>query len=185
MKKIISLMVIALAVVIVNGCRPKTASNNQSTSEMAQMAQNDTTTYGIRGEGTSMHHLELITDMGDTLHYTLLEEGPDSAVILGGLLCGDRLAVIGHKVDGESYANRVINLTTLQGKWISIDKQFEILEGGIVKSSVKAEQNPWTEWRVYNGQLLLNRDTFAIDNLGADSLYLENKEGIFAYHRLQ
>ena len=54
-----------------------------------------------------------------------------------------------------------------------------------MKSSVKAEQNPWTEWRVYNGQLLLNRDTFAIDNLGADSLYLENKEGIFVYHRLQ
>lgn len=49
----------------------------------------------------------------------------------------------------------------------------------MVKSHLQAETNPWTEWKICNGKLLLNKDTSAIDNLGADSLYLENKEGIF------
>ena len=73
MKKIIFLMFIVLTVAVVNGCKPRKTSNNQSTNETTQMDQNDTTSYGICGEGTSMHHLELITDMGDTLHYTLLD----------------------------------------------------------------------------------------------------------------
>ena len=104
--------------------------------------------------------------------------------VQGGLLVGDRLAVIeGQAVDGDPTARRVINLTTLLGKWTSLDKNFEILEGGVVKSSVKAERNPWTSWKILNGQLLLNRDTFSIDNLGSDSLYLENREGIFVYKR--
>ena len=53
----------------------------------------------------------------------------------------------------------------------------------MVKSSVKAERNPWTSWKILNGQLLLNRDTFNIGHLGSDSLYLENREGIFVYKR--
>ena len=100
-------------------------------------------------------------------------------------MAGDRLAVIGHEVNGERYAQRVINLTTLLGKWTSLDKNFEILEGGQIKNNVKAETNPWTSWKICNGKLLLNKDTFVIDNLGADSLYLENKDGIFAFKRLK
>ena len=34
-------------------------------------------------------------------------------------------------------------------------------------------------WSSFN--LLLNKDTFAINKLGADSLYLENEKGIFAF----
>ena len=41
MKKIIFLMVIVLTVAVVNGCKPKKASNNQSTNETTQMDQND------------------------------------------------------------------------------------------------------------------------------------------------
>ena len=80
-------------------------------------------------------------------------------------------------------AKKVINLTTLQGKWTSLDKNFEILEGGTVKSNVQAEKNPWTSWKILNGQLVLNADTFSIDRLGGDSLYLENRQGIFVYTR--
>lgn len=38
---------------------------------------------------------------------------------------------------------------------------------------------------ILNGQLLLNRDTFDIDQLSADSLYLENHDGIFVYKRVK
>ena len=104
--------------------------------------------------------------------------------VVGGLLAGDRLAVVeGPETDGERVAEKVINLTTLLGKWTSLDKNFEIEEDGTVKSTVQAEQNPWTNWRIVNGRLVLNRDTFDIDNLGSDSLYLENKNGIFVYKR--
>ena len=39
--------------------------------------------------------------------------------------------------------------------------------------------------KILNGQLLLSQDTFDIYELGADSLYLENRSGIFAYKRVK
>ena len=100
------------------------------------------------------------------------------------MLVGDRMAVIGYKNQyGEMLASKVVNITTLQGRWTSIDKNFEIQEGGIVASSVKAESHPWTSWKICNCKLILNSDTFEIDNLGADSLYLENHHGIYAFKR--
>ena len=80
-------------------------------------------------------------------------------------------------------ATCAVNLTTLMGKWTSIDKNFEIQEGGLVESSIKAETRPWTSWKIHNGHLLLNADPFAIERLGADSLCLENGEGIFVFKR--
>lgn len=151
----------------------------------------DSTVYGTCGEGTTMHSLQLITDAGDTLQYLIGESMNDGEAyvddfdpVLGGLLAGDRLAVIeGKEADGEKTAQRVINLTTLLGKWVSLDKNFEILEGGVVKSNLQAESKPWTSWKILNGKLLLNKDTFNINSLGRDSLYLESTQGIFTYKR--
>lgn len=152
----------------------------------------DSTVYGVCGDGTSMHSLQLITDAGDTLTYTILDseadlDGEVSGGIVsnveGGLMAGDKVAVTGLKVDGELIANRVINVTSLLGHWTSLDKNFEIEEGGTVRSSLKAETNPWTSWKILNGQLLLNRDTFDITSLGADSLYIENQKGIYTFKR--
>lgn len=152
----------------------------------------DSTVYGVCGDGTSMHSLQLITDAGDTLTYTILDseadlDGEVSGGIVsnveGGLMAGDKVAVTGLKVDGELIANCVINVTSLLGHWTSLDKNFEIEEGGTVRSSLKAETNPWTSWKILNGQLLLNRDTFDITSLGADSLYIENQKGIYTFKR--
>lgn len=149
---------------------------------------NDTTVYGVCGEGTSMHSLEIITDAGDTLVYTLLSQDAETEVetpsdVQGGLMAGDKMAVTGHKTADELVADRVINVTSLLGHWTSIDKNFAIEEGGTVRSAVKAETNPWTSWKILNGSLLLNRDTFCIECLSADSLYLENQNGIFTFKR--
>ena len=84
---------------------------------------------------------------------------------------------------GVLLAVNVILLSSLLGKWTSIEKNFVILEGGEVKNNVKAETNPWTSWKILNGKLLLNKDTFAIDKLGSDSLMLENTQGIFVFKR--
>ena len=176
MKKLFYFGVILLSMMSIVACKHRqSASNVGMKDSIEDVGFADTTVYGVCGESTSMHNIE----------YTALDDGRDSTVILGGLLSGDRLAVIGHEVDGERFAQRVINLTTLLGKWVSIDRNFEILEGGQIKSNVKAETNPWTVWKICNGKLLLNKDTFMIDNLGADSLYIENKEGIFAFKRVK
>ena len=80
-------------------------------------------------------------------------------------------------------ALKVITLTSLLGKSISLDKNFDLLEGGVVKNNVKAETNPWTSWIILNGKLLLNKDTFDSDYLGPDSFLLENDQGIFVFKR--
>lgn len=181
-----SLMLLVLA-----GCNSKKEKPNLQANDVEEVA--DSTVYGVCGEGTSMHSLELITDTGDTLTYTILDAEADMdgmvtggglvSHVEGGLMAGDKVAVTGQKVDGELIADKVINVTSLLGHWTSIDKNFEIEEGGTVRSSVKAESNPWTSWKILNGRLLLNRDTFNINSLGADSLYIENEKGIYTFKR--
>lgn len=173
-------------VLMLVACDAKKKQQIEDTDEVVEV--NDTTVYGVCGEGTSMHSLEIITDAGDTLVYTLLSQDAETEVetpsdVQGGLMAGDKMAVTGHKTADELVADRVINVTSLLGHWTSIDKNFTIEEGGTVHSAVKAETNPWTSWKILNGSLLLNRDTFAIDGLSADSLYLENANGIFTFKR--
>lgn len=173
-------------VLMLAACDAKKKQQIEDTDEVVEV--NDTTVYGVCGEGTSMHSLEIITDAGDTLVYTLLSQDAETEVetpsdVQGGLMAGDKMAVTGHKTADELVADRVINVTSLLGHWTSIDKNFTIEEGGTVHSAIKAETNPWTSWKILNGSLLLNRDTFAIDGLSADSLYLENANGIFTFKR--
>lgn len=173
-------------VLMLAACDAKKKQQIEDTDEVVEV--NDTTVYGVCGEGTSMHSLEIITDAGDTLVYTLLSQDAETEVetpsdVQGGLMAGDKMAVTGHKTADELVADRVINVTSLLGHWTSIDKNFTIEEGGTVRSAVKAETNPWTSWKILNGSLLLNRDTFAIDGLSADSLYLGNANGIFTFKR--
>lgn len=173
-------------VLMLAACDAKKKQQIEDTDEVVEV--NDTTVYGVCGEGTSMHSLEIITDAGDTLVYTLLSQDAETEVetpsdVQGGLMAGDKMAVTGHKTADELVADRVINVTSLLGHWTSIDKNFTIEEGGTVHSAVKAETNQWTSWKILNGSLLLNRDTFAIDGLSADSLYLENANGIFTFKR--
>lgn len=184
MKRLVYVMMALVVLFAVSSCKDKKTVPVISTNDSVALedAENDSTIYGVCGEGTSMHSLELISDAGDTLTVFIDDEQP--GIVQGGLLAGDRIALIGYKAqDGEMLAQKVINLTSLLGKWTSIDKNFDILEGGEVKNNVKAETNPWTSWKILNGKLLLNKDTFAIDNLGPDSLTLENTQGIYVFKR--
>lgn len=184
MKKLFYIAVALTMLFAANSCKDKKTSSVISPSDSVEVDDDeaDSTIYGVCGEGTSMHNLQLISDSGDTLEVFVDDENP--SLVKGGLLAGDRIALIAQKGgDGTWMAQNVINLTSLLGKWTSLDKNFEIIEGGEVKNHVKAEQNPWTSWKILNGKLLLNKDTFAIDNLGPDSLYLENHVGIFTFKR--
>lgn len=167
-----------------NGNKQKNTDNSAAT-DTATAA--DSTLYGICGEGTAMHTLQLITLTGDTLNLSLLPDDADDAdtraTVNGGLMCGDHLAVLATTTADGPIATKVINLTSLMGRWTSISRNFVIEEGGVVTSDVKAETHPYTSWKIYNGQLLLGRDTFNIVTLGPDSLAIENHNGIYLYKR--
>lgn len=167
-----------------NGNKQKNTDNSAAT-DTATAA--DSTLYGICGEGTAMHTLQLITLTGDTLNLSLLPDDDDDAdtraTVNGGLMCGDHLAVLATTTADGPIATKVINLTSLMGRWTSISRNFVIEEGGVVTSDVKAETHPYTSWKIYNGQLLLGRDTFNIVTLGPDSLAIENHNGIYLYKR--
>lgn len=180
MKKLF-LLSLLLCLLVFAGCNNKTKPVPE-TREIQETEIPDTTIYGKCGEGTAMHTLELITDKGDTIIYSL-EDADTEADVQGGLFSGDRLAIVACKgLDGGMFAKKVINLTSLIGKWGSLDKSFEICEGGFVESNV-TEPKPYTEWKILNGMLVLSADTFNIYNLGPDSLLLENSQGIYGYKR--
>lgn len=172
-----------MALLLAIGCgRQKTVSQTV-VEDSVPPSTPDSTRYGIIGDGTSMNSLQLVTDTGDTLVLSLMDASDNRTDVQGGLMAGDRVAVIAARCDGENVAEKVINLTSLLGKWTSIDKNFDILEGGTVQSHIKAETRPWTTWKIHNGNIVFNSDTFRINTLGADSLYLENADGIYLYRR--
>ncbi len=186
MKRLIYIFA-ALLVIGISGCKEQKKPAPEVLSGVGEdsLEMADTTVYGVCGEGTAMHSLELITNNGDTLLMGMCDDS--IPCVRGGLSVGDRLAVIiqkGGEEDEWDKASLVINLTTLMGKWTALDKTFELQEGGVVVSTV-VEPHPLTEWKIFNGHLVLSADTFDIYELGADSLYLENKAGIFAYKRMK
>lgn len=184
MKKLTYLFVAMLfSGLLTTACEERKTTPADGTAGSLCEDDSDTTVYGVCGEGTTMHNLELITNDGDTLNLAVDVEDSEAENVKGGLLSGDKLAVIVNDVDGEKSAGTVINLTTLEGKWTSLDRNFEIVDGGEVLSTVQSETNPYTSWKIHNGKLLMGRDSFDVLTLGADSLELESSKGIFVYKR--
>ncbi|WP_040554106.1 hypothetical protein [Prevotella multiformis] len=176
---IVSLLVLASAISCKDS-KPK-AVMTQENGQTDTLATGDSTVYGTMVDG-GMNSIVLLTDNGDTIVY-LTNPNDTVDVVKGGKLNGDRFAIIGYKEYGDRFMRSAINLTSLLGNWISLDRNFEIKEDGTVTSSLQSEKNPWTSWKIWNGKLILSKDTFEVDNLGADSLALENKNGIFVFTR--
>ncbi|MBQ3624306.1 MAG: hypothetical protein II950_02640 [Prevotella sp.] len=141
----------------------------------------DTTIYGRCVDG-GMSSLLLVNESGDTVEF-VLETVDTVADVQGGVFVGDKMAIIGEEVDGELFAKKVINLTSLLGKWTSLDRNFDIKDNGVVESHLTTESNPYTSWSIVNGRLVLSSDTFDVLSLGHDSLSLENKKGIYVFKR--
>ena len=176
---IMSLFILAV-VFSCKDSKPKSVMSQTGEGEDS-VSTNDSTIYGTMVDG-GMNSILLLTDAGDTLE---IIQNPDDTteVVKGGKLSGDRFAVIAYKEYGDMMLRSAINITSLLGNWTSLDKNFEIKEGGEVVSNVQAENNAWTSWKIYNGKLLLSRDTFDVIELGADTMSLENKAGIFVFGR--
>jgi hypothetical protein len=170
-----------LSLAFFNSCSDKPGSKTAELKAPSFVSEQDSTLYGTC-YAAAMHSFVLLTSNGDSIFFTR-ETVDEVGDLQGGLFEGDKLAVIAEKVGDEMFAKKVINLNSLLGKWTSLDRNFEIKDGGEVVSQGMAESRPYTEWKIINGQLLLSTDTFDIVTLGPDSLLLENSVGIFAYKR--
>lgn len=183
MKKSPFILIFTLVALIFIGCKDNKKGKviETNTSNAESLNAGDTTIYGTMIDG-GMNSLVLVTDKGDTIEFI---SNPDDTteVVKGGKLNGDRFAVIANNEYGEMMLQSAVNLTSLLGNWRSLDKDFEIKEGGTIVSNTEAESNPWTTWKMYNGKLVLSKDTFDVMELGADTMALENKNGIFLFGR--
>ena len=180
--------VVALALMAV-GCTDKKEANIPVIKETKAVAQGDETKFGECVNATS-HSFQLVQIDGDTLDFIVEEQylSPEDSLVVGDVVCGglydgNKMAVMATPGEEGLVVRKAINVTSLMGRWTSLDKNFEIKDGGVVESHVQNESNPYTEWKILNGKLVLSKDTFNILSIGNDSLYLENEKGIYAYKR--
>ncbi len=185
MKRIIFLFGVGLTLgLMLTSCNNKTAKADKMDADslVEDEAIVDSALYGVVGNGTSMHTIELKNENGNTSTYQFNVD--IDADIIGGLFGGDRITmVLGRNASGEQEVKKAVNLTSLCGKWTALDRNFEIMEDGTVRSTHNMESNPYTQWSMVNCNLVLNRDTFDVLYIGADSLTIENRKGIFVYKR--
>ena len=182
------LLYVFLTLLCIIGCtetKPTAGSSSMFADDDSQPS--DSTLYGLCGDGSNDHCLVLVTGLDDTLSVVIHdEESVDPTIVAGGLMAGDRIAVTACKQNEELVAQRVINLTSLQGKWESIDRGVELTEDGAV-NTLDGRENPrhWTSWRILNGQLLLSRDTFDVVAIDVDTMLVEDKVGLYSYLRIR
>ena len=188
--KIAKITILAAMAILAVGCQNEKKNANIPVIKDTQAdLQADETKFGECVNATS-NTFQLVQIDGDTLDFIVEEQYLDQNdglvtgdVVCGGLYDGNKMAVMGTPSDEGMVVRKAINLTSLMGRWTSLDKNFEIKDGGVVESHVQNESNPYTEWKILNGKLVLSKDTFNILSIGNDSLYLENEKGIYAYKR--
>lgn len=184
MKNVTFILMTALVVVVMAACKDgkpaKEVKPIMVAQENPETLPEDTTIYGKCTDATTMNTLYLVDAKGDTLEYVI----GDDANVLGGRYMGDKMAVITEEIYGEEMATKVINIMSLMGRWKSLDKDFEIKDGGVIESHQEAETKTFTSWKIFNGKLILAPDTFEINELGPDSMILENKNGIYGFRRI-
>lgn len=186
------------ATMLILSCKEKKTVDESGSNDSVSALEKDSAYYGMGGIGTSMHSLMLITDAGDTLIFAVTPAGEpydadepapigetlEPTAIMGGMPnAGDRVSVVATGKGDDMTATQIVNLTSLQGRWNSIERNFEICEGGVVKQETTTERSAWTEWKMCNGRLILSADTFSVRELTHDSLLIENQKGIYAYTR--
>ncbi len=143
----------------------------------------DSTIYGVCGKSVAWDRFYIINALQERVEVLFADSETtelDSTAILGGLMPGDRLAVNALKGKKGYVARKVINLTSLIGRWKSEFRDFELTEDGGIKSF---ENSKWSEWRILNGQLLLNEEAFEVITLTADTLSIENEFAIYDFAR--
>ena len=188
MKKILYFCVAAAGMTIMLSCGGKggqqRVANNENDTSAVNVIPTDKTLYGICGEETAMNTLQLLRDNGDTVMMSITN-AIEAGQVFGGLMVGDRLAVMPNATGSEAVI--VINQNTLLGDWVmpnpidgSSEVGIRIKEGGVAES-IDQSSIIYKTWKIFNGRLeiLSQRDgggdeeelnLYELVKLGPDSL---------------
>ena len=188
MRKFLFFCMAAAGMTIMMSCGGKgdqqQVAEEEEDSTAVNMIPTDKTLYGLCGEGTAMNTLQLLRDNGDTLVLSITN-AVESGQVFGGLLVGDRLAVLPNATGSEAVI--VINQNDLLGDWVmpnpidgSSEVGIRIKEGGVAES-IDQSSIIYKTWKIFNGRLeiLSQRDgggdeeelnLYELVKLGPDSL---------------
>ena len=203
------LLIAIFATLSFAGCGGGNKNNQETPSDNTEQPQvwinQDSTVYGLCGDGSAMNTLQLITDNGDTLNLSV-EEAQNQNHVLGGYNVGDRMAVLTNKDRTE--ATLIINQSALLGNWVmpnpidgSEETGISIREGGVAES-IDQSVIVYRTWRISNGLLEIvslreggseeeETNLYEILSLGSDSLVIKTvgrpreDEETFEYGRQQ
>ncbi|MCQ2255275.1 MAG: hypothetical protein MJZ29_07240 [Bacteroidaceae bacterium] len=165
------LLFAVLSLVLICACSEEKKPTKLADTKNKDIVIEDSTVYGKCFDAARVTFV-LATASGDTLTYYIPDDTlEDNRIVLGSLFVDDQYAVIGYQdADGENIAKKIINLTTLMGEWE--DKA----------SGRTLDLNEDLTW-IKNGNIISEKDTFSIYDLGSDTLTLENKDGIMFFSR--
>lgn len=205
----LSLLLVAIVLLSITACGGGSKKQQDVVDTDSQPARvflnEDSTLYGLCGEGSAMNTLQLITDTGDTLTLSVADAQEQNHV-LGGYSVGDRMAVLADSK--RTKATLVINESELLGNWVmpnpidgSDETGISIREGGVAES-IEQSTIIYRTWRINNGllEIVSTREggveeeevnLYEIISLGNDSLVYKtvgkprDEEETFEYSRQQ
>jgi hypothetical protein len=207
-KSSLLLLVAAVGTLILAGCggnKNQQVISTEENEDVKVWLNEDSTVYGLCGDGSAMNTLQLITDTGDTLNLSVTDAKEQNHV-LGGYNVGDRMAVLTDRQ--RTKATLVINESALLGNWVmpnpidgSDETGISIREGGVAES-IAQTSIIFRTWRITNGLLELvsireggaddeETNLYEILCLGNDSLVYKTvgkpreEEETFEYSRQQ
>jgi len=198
MRKAAISVIIMLAMMTFVNCNNKTQQGVAIDSDTVATVNNTPMTlFGVCAEGTSMNTLQIITDSNDTLNLSI-EKAMEEHNVFGGLLAGDRMAIVTNPE--KTVATFVLNINTLLGQWVmpnpldgSSIVGIELKDGGVAES-IEQSYISYKTWRVHDGQLEITlvreggseeeeTETFNMLLLNNDSLVYANPEDTMRYSR--
>ena len=153
-----SVLLCIMTIFAIVACTNTTRPNMDIEDEMVGVP--DSAIYGTVGDATSMHVLTIVTDNGREMAVAMNQDTIPSD-IQGGLYAGDNICVTtmpdpSDPKRGMKVVAKAVNLTSLLGHWISLDRNFTMKENGIIEAKNNIESKPYTSWQMRNCQLILN-----------------------------
>ncbi len=172
------LLFAAIAFALVCGCNNKDQkpASIMSEGKSTDIVIEDTAIYGNYSDA-ARQTLELMLASDTTKPVTFYI--PDDSIttyddiVFGGIVDGSKFAVIADKDplgDYDYVAKKIINLTTLMGKWV------EEHDGDTLKLD---DEKSW----IKNGQIIATGEPLDITYLDVDTLELESKDYLRRYYR--
>lgn len=199
MRKTAICALIALAMTTLVNCGNKTQQGPAMDSDTVVIENNNPVTlFGVCADGTAMNTLQMITDNNDTLSLSI-DKAMESGQVFGGLLAGDRMAVVANSDRTE--ASFVLNINTLLGQWFmpnpldgSSIVGIDLKDGGIAES-IEQSNIIYKTWRIEDdGKLNITlvreggseeeeTEVYNLLQLNSDSLVYANPEDTLRYSR--